>query len=107
MPKNTLRHYRPLVFGTLTVGAAAVGIADIATSTPTAAQISQTSVVELGPLEDGQCRYRVDNTAPTASVGHLWEIGTILTLDEQEEIINFKVIRTGATSGTAPSTLYR
>mgnify|MGYP001603660024 CR=1 FL=1 len=45
-------------------------------------------------------RFRIDGTAPTASIGELWFPGEHLTLHNQSELDNFKVISTSTTSAT-------
>jgi len=61
----------------------------------------------LGPLEAGQIRWRADGTAPTASVGHLMEVGDPLILEGLVTINKFQAIRTGAVSGSLPVTYER
>lgn len=109
MAKSTTRDYKPLTHGTLTVDntAGGVGVASVASAAPTNSQISQSTLCEMGPLEGAQIRYTIDGTAPTTSVGHLLEIGERLVLESHEEIQKFKAIRTGSTSGTLPTTLFR
>jgi len=51
-------------------------------------------------LAGAQIRFWIDGTSPTTTVGQLLEIGQTLTLDKRGDVINFKAIRTGATSGT-------
>lgn len=58
-------------------------------------------------LEGGQCRFTVDGTAPTTTVGMLADIGDVITIDNDTDVKNFKCIRTGATSGTAFVTYFR
>ena len=50
-------------------------------------------------LETAQIRFTLDGTTVTSSVGHLMEVGQILTLENPDEIRNFRAIRTGS-SGT-------
>lgn len=51
-------------------------------------------------LETAQIRVlKVGNVTVTASVGTLMEIGDQFTLTDQEEMLNFRAIRTGAVSG--------
>ncbi len=54
-------------------------------------------------LETAEVRFLVLDpvvTAVTASVGTLLEPGDYLAITSREEILNFRAIRTGATSGT-------
>ncbi len=53
-------------------------------------------------VEGAQVRFRFDGaaTAPTASVGHILEVGDTLELDSGWQLINIRFIRTGGTSAT-------
>ncbi len=53
-------------------------------------------------VETAQLRFRFDGaaTAPTASVGHILEVGDILELDAEWQLDNIRFIRTGGTSAT-------
>lgn len=52
-------------------------------------------------LETAEIRYTVDGqTTPTTTVGQLLEIGDRLVIARREEMVNFRAIRTGGTSGT-------
>ena len=46
-------------------------------------------------------RYKVDGSAPTASVGHELADGAILTLETTHDIASFRVIREGSNSSIA------
>ena len=94
------RNYRPHAHESITVDNTVGGVGITATLIP------QTMKAVL-TLETAQVRYTVDGTAPTTSVGHLLEVGDALELDEQREIVNFKAIRTGSTSGTLKATYYK
>ena len=54
--------------------------------------------VEVAPI-----RFTVDGTTPTASVGHLAQVGDVIKLDSEDELRKFRAIRTGA-SGTIMAT---
>lgn len=58
-------------------------------------------------LEGGQCRFTVDGTTVTTTVGTLIEIGDIVTIDGASDVKRFKAIRTGSTSGTAFVTYFK
>lgn len=83
----------PYAFEAVTVDntAGGVGLTAATFDSSTRAHIS---------LETAQIRYRVDGGAPTATVGHILEIGCMVELESASEIANFKAIRTGSTSGT-------
>jgi hypothetical protein len=49
--------------------------------------------------EQGEIRYRVDGTAPTAAVGTVLGVGEVLILQDVLDLASFRGIRTGATSG--------
>ena len=55
-------------------------------------------------LETAEIRYTHDGTTPTASVGTLLEIGDTLRLNTREDVLNFKAIRTGSSSGVLDCT---
>lgn len=57
--------------------------------------------------ETAQMRYRYDGTAPTATEGHLLEVGDVLTIEGINNVSNARFIRTGATSGTIRCTFER
>lgn len=50
-------------------------------------------------LETAQIRFTYDETTPTASVGHLMEVGEQLLLDSYDDLYRFRAIRTGSVSG--------
>ena len=50
-------------------------------------------------VETAQIRYRVDGGAPTTTIGHVADIGDTIELESAEELVNFKAIRTGLSSG--------
>jgi len=50
--------------------------------------------------EGGDMRYRLDGSNPTTSAGHLLKSGDTLKLKDLIFLKNFKIIRTGSTSGT-------
>src|SRR3990167_7361021 len=54
----------------------------------------------LGRLETAQIRYRYDGTAPSTTVGNLWEVGEEKLISGPAYLDAFRAIRTGATSGT-------
>ena len=82
---------------TLTIAGTAVGL--------TASKYSDAIRAEM-TLEDAQIRFWVDGTDPTSSAGHPVNIGDIINIDGTSQIINFKAIRTGATSGTLQITYF-
>jgi hypothetical protein len=58
-------------------------------------------------IETAQIRYTVDGkTTPTTTVGHLGEIGDIVTILGEHDIENFKAIRVGAVSAVIQPTYF-
>ena len=94
-------------FETLTVADTAIGITATLLAPTTgdnAGQLPQ--LVYLGPLETAQIRYHLNGTTPTAGVGHVLEFGQVLVLRGTGAIRGFRAIRTGATSGSLPVTVF-
>lgn len=50
-------------------------------------------------------RYRVDGTAPTATVGNVANAGDVIPLQGNDVLNNFRAIRTTSTSGVLDCTL--
>jgi hypothetical protein len=92
--------YAPVAYESVTVANTAIGL----TASSTAAPIRNAATLTL---ETAQIRFRVDGTDPTSSEGHLLEIGDTLELCNQEEVKNFKAIRTGSTSGVLKVSYFR
>ena len=78
-------------FETLTIEGTGLGF-----TAATIAGLSHAVVtVETAPV-----RFRLDGTAPTASVGHLLNIGDVLEFDSPEQLAGVLFIRTTGTSAT-------
>ena len=58
-------------------------------------------------LETAEIRYYYDGTQPTSTTGHILAVGQNLVLRGQNQMINFKCIRTGSTSGVITVTYER
>lgn len=58
-------------------------------------------------LETGSIRYRYDSGNPSSTVGHLLQPGGTLVLLGQNQMSQFKCIRSGSTSGTISVTYER
>jgi hypothetical protein len=52
-----------------------------------------------GRLETAQIRFRVDGTDPTSAEGVLMEIGEFITIRGLTNLLAFRAIRTGGSSG--------
>ena len=77
----------------LTVDSSAGGIA------LTAATIAGKSKALL-TVETASCRFTVDGTAPTTTVGHLAQPGDVIRLESESELTKFRAIRDGSVSAT-------
>ena len=79
-------------FESLTISTVAVSI--------TATNIDQHHDDALITVETAAVRFRIDGTAPTATVGHVLEVGDVLTLRGIGEIGKFQAIRRDGTDAT-------
>lgn len=50
-------------------------------------------------LETAEVRFSYDGTTPTSSVGTLLEIGDVFYIAGHDQLLQFRAIRTGASSG--------
>ena len=58
-------------------------------------------------VETAQIRWLKDGTAPTSTTGHVANVGAIIFLDNANDLVNFRAIRTGATSATIQVSYHR
>ncbi len=79
-------------FETLTISSTAVAI--------TAGNIDQHHDDALITVETAAVRFRIDGTAPTATVGHILEVGAVLELRGMGEIGKFQAIRRDGSDAT-------
>ena len=79
-------------FESLTVSTSAVSI--------TATIIDQHHDDALITVETAAVRFRIDGTAPTATVGHILEVGDVLRLRGMGEISKFQAIRRDGNDAT-------
>ncbi len=84
-------HYS--AFESVTVDATAGGVA---LTTATIAQMESALIT----AETAQVRFTLNGTAPTATAGHILEVGDVLEIDSSEAMGLVRFIRTGGTSGT-------
>ena len=93
--------YIPYDFETITIADTAIGF--------TASKLNSTPKPKRAFLtfESAPCRYRMDGTDPTASVGHNVVPTQTLLLEGYSQLNNFKAIRTGATSANISVTYLR
>lgn len=87
-----------VTFEALTVDDTSGGVRITATTIRPAGRLPQLEC--LGRLETAQIRYRYDGTAPSTTVGSLWEVGEEKVISGPAYLEAFRAIRTGATSGT-------
>ena len=80
-----------VAFETITVSTTAIGF--------TSATFGNADVAEV-TLDGADIRFRLDGTAPTASVGHLLRDGDVLTIRNQTDIANFSAIRNAGANAT-------
>ena len=84
-------------FATIVVGATVLDLAIPAGMVPVRATLT---------LETAQIRYRYDGVLdPTATEGHVMDAGDAFTLEGVDNIRNFRMLRTGSTSGVLSRTL--
>jgi hypothetical protein len=79
-------------FESLTISTGAVSIS--------AGIIDQHPDDALITVEAAAVRFRVDGTAPTATVGHILEVGDVLELRGMGELGNFQAIRKDGADAT-------
>jgi len=84
---------RAVSYESITVADTAIGI------TPSTLTLVLANGQCSGRLETGQIRFRVDGTDPTDSEGILLEVGELIKVTQLTNLLAFKAIRTGATSG--------
>lgn len=58
-------------------------------------------------VETAQMRWTKDGTAPTTTLGHIANVGTVIQLDNPGDISRFLAIRTGSTSASLEVTYSR
>lgn len=95
---NIIERTRPFSFETVTVADTAISLTAGTYTTAIRAVIS---------VETATLRYRVDGTAPTASVGHIANDGDVIILESSIAISNFQAIRTTGTSASISATYER
>ena len=93
--------YIPYAFETITVASIGIGItASLLASSPRPKRAIITA--EIAPM-----RYRMDNTDPEKTVGHILNPGASLVLDGYSQLNNTKFIRVGDNSGKLQVSLLR
>ena len=95
--KVTVEGLTPFAYESVTVADTAIGLTSGTYSDAIRAEMT---------LETAQIRFRLDGTGPTSSEGHLVEVGDVITLNSAAQIVNFKAIRTGSTSGVLKVTYF-
>ena len=82
----------------------ALTIADTAGGIALTAAKYGTCIRAFITVETAQIRWTIDGTAPTTTVGHLGNVYDVIDLTSAEDIVAFRAIRTGATSGVIHAT---
>jgi len=83
-------------FESVTVANTAIGLTS-SKYYPTDAPMARSVIITV---ETAQIRFRMDGTNPTATEGHIAEIGDAITISGIVNIKNFRAIRTTSTSAT-------
>ena len=88
--------YVPFAGEALSVTGTAIGVTT-ATAFPGVGLGAKKAV---GDVQVAAVRFRLDGTAPTATVGHIAEVGDAINLDEPNEVVNFSAIRKDGVTAT-------
>jgi hypothetical protein len=89
----------PGAYEVLTVGAAAVGLADDKIRPPAGPYARMSARAALVTTENGDLRFRIDGGQPSASDGHYLVSGDTLVLTGTQALQRFQSIRAGDTDG--------
>lgn len=99
MQETVERGLTPFAYESKTVDATSGGVALTSGTYDDATRAEMT-------LETAQIRFRMDGTNPSATEGHLVEVGDPIVLNSAAQIAAFKAIRTGGTSGVLKATYF-
>lgn len=94
---------RQFAYEEVTVAATSVGL----TATTYQPSTGQGACRAIITIEGANIRHRSDGTAPTATVGESGRAGTQITLENQQEIVDFRAIREKDTSATLRVAYFR
>lgn len=86
----TIQGLNPTAYESITVAGTAIGL------TAATHLKAQHAIITV---ETAQVRVRFDGTAPTATEGHIVDVGDVIHLNTGSQMTKFKAIRTGTTSG--------
>lgn len=89
----------------ITVSTTAVGFT-ATTITPTSASLRPATAAII-TLETADIRYRYDGTNPTATEGHAAASGSTIVVRGANNVLRFRMIRSGASDATARVTYLR
>ena len=103
--QHTLGKFIPYAFETLTIDNTVGGIG--LTASTTYLLSSPRPKRAFLTFDDAQCRVTKDSTAPTTTIGHLYNPTQSLLLEGFSQLNNFRAIRTGTTSATLQVTYLR
>lgn len=98
---HVIGKFIPYDFETITVANTAIGLT--AAKLITAAKPKKVLIT----VETATCRYRMDGTDPTDTVGHFVVPTQSIVLEGHTQLKNFKAIRTGTTSAVMQVTYLR
>lgn len=101
MPSQVAK--RAFAFDDHTVSSTALAL----TSLDFAAGVVAAADEALITVETQSVRYRLDGTAPTASVGHLVAAAGSITVTGNTNVKNFKIIRATGSDATVMVTLFK
>ncbi len=99
---STNYEYDPFDGEALSVGASAVGV-----TSATAFPSGNGAQGAVGDVQGSGIRFRIDGTAPTATVGYTADPGDTIYLESPNEVINFSAIRKDGVDATVHFTFYR
>lgn len=94
---------RAFAFDDHTVSSTALALSDLNFTAPQLAEADEAYIT----VETQSVRYRLDGTAPTASVGHLVAAAGSITVTGKGNIGNFKIIRATGSDATVMVTLFK
>lgn len=87
--------YETFAFEVITIATLAKGLTEDTFTTKTADEDPQVALRAILTIENAQLRYRMDGENPTSSVGHILNVMDTLTIIGNQNMLNFRAIRTG------------
>jgi hypothetical protein len=96
----------PGEYEVVTVGAAAVGLSAGKIKPESGPYANMSARAALLSLEEGDMRFRLDGTPPTAADGHYLTSGDTLVLTGTQAMEQFQAVRAGEAGGTLRVTYF-